>query len=72
MYVFSQTSAGFKQNIRGGGGGWNSGLPYLVANTFGLNFIKIRGISIFRGTEAPYKRKEAKTGCDLHEVVSNT
>ena len=44
---------------RGGGGGsgvWgrvgdrNSGnLPYLVANTYSLNFIKIGGISIFRG-----------------------
>ena len=43
----------------GGGGGlesrWNSGiLPYLVANTYGLNYIKIGGIRIFRGTEAPY------------------
>ena len=29
---------------------WNYGnLPYLVANTYGLNFIKIGGISIFPG-----------------------
>ena len=29
---------------------WNYGnLPYLVANTYGLNFIKIRGIWIFLG-----------------------
>ena len=29
-------------------------LPYLVANTYGLNFIKIRGIWMFRVAEAPY------------------
>ena len=34
---------------------WKSGnLPFLVANTYGLNFIKIGGIWIFRGAEAPY------------------
>ena len=38
-----------------GGEEINSGnLPYLVANTYGLNFIKIGGISAFRGAEAPY------------------
>ena len=31
---------------------WNSrNLPYLVANTYGLNFIKIEGISFFRGVD---------------------
>ena len=37
-----------------GGGGSNSGnRPYLVTNTYGLNFIKIGGISIFRGSRSP-------------------
>ena len=31
---------------------WN--LPYLVANTYGSNFIKIRGIWIFQRAETPY------------------
>ena len=47
-----------------GGGQWGLGMggdrnsgnpPYLVANTYGLNFIKIGGISIFRGAEVLYK-----------------
>ena len=34
---------------------WNYGhLPYLVANTYGLNVIKIGGIWIFWGAETPY------------------
>ena len=34
---------------------WKSGnLPYLVANTYDFNFIKIGGIWFFRGAEAPY------------------
>ena len=38
------------------GWGTNSGnLPYLVADKYGLNFIKIGGISIFWGAEVPYK-----------------
>ena len=40
----------------GRGGGLNSGnLPYLVANTYGSNFIKIGGISIFRGQKPPIR-----------------
>ena len=46
-----------------GGGGltitesiWKSGnLPYLVANTYGLNFIKVKGIWFFREAEAPIR-----------------
>ena len=35
---------------------WNSGnQPYLVANTYDLNFIKIGGIWIFRGAEPPIR-----------------
>ena len=35
---------------------WNSGnLPYLVAKIYGLNFIKIRGIWIFRGQKPPIR-----------------
>ena len=37
------------------GGRGTGNLPYLGANTFGLNFIKIGGISIFWGAEAPYQ-----------------
>ena len=34
---------------------WKSGnLPYLVSNTYGLHFIKIGGVWLFRGAEAPY------------------
>ena len=34
---------------------WNYGnLAYLVANAYGLNAIKIGGIWIFQGAEAPY------------------
>ena len=37
-----------------GGGRWNSGnLPYLVTNTYGLNFIKIGRVSIFSGGRSP-------------------
>ena len=33
---------------------WNSGnLPYLVANKYGFNFIKIGGISTFHGEGGP-------------------
>ena len=33
---------------------WNYGnLPYLVANTYVLNFIKLRGIWIFQGVKTP-------------------
>ena len=33
---------------------WKFGnLPYLVANTYGLNFIKIRGTWFFRGQKPP-------------------
>ena len=38
-------SLGFDPPREWGGGGGNSGnLPYLIANTYGLNFIKIGGI----------------------------
>ena len=46
-----------RERERGGGGGelkfWE--LPYLVANTYGLNFIQIGGILIFRGQKPPIR-----------------
>ena len=51
----------------GGGGTGNSGnLPYLAANTYGLDFIKIRGILIFRvGGRSPLLEGLHVT-CDAH------
>ena len=47
---------------------WNYGnMPYLVANTYGLNFIKIGGIWIFQGGEPPVRG----ITCDLRCPFSN-
>ena len=44
---------------------WNSGnLPSLVANIYGLNFIKIGGTWIFRGAEAPYNNRNKLEFCE--------
>ena len=69
--IFIEIDSGFKKNyIRGSGN-----LPYLVANTHGLNFIKIGGIWIFRVAEAPIrgftKIRGWKSG-NLPYLVANT
>ena len=82
----SERSVGEGVGIWGGGGSravglgvgeWNSeNLPYSVANTYGLNFIKIGGIGIFRGAEAPIqgltKSKRSWNSGNLPYSVANT
>ena len=65
----SDFSGGQKPPIRGLTiieSSWNSGnLPYLVANTYGLNFIKMGGMWIFKGAEAPI-RWGLHVTCEAH------
>ena len=56
---------------------WNSGnLPYLVANTYGVNFIKIGGIWFFRGQKPPIREltiiKRSWNYGNLPYLVANT
>ena len=50
---------------------WNYGnLPYLVANTYRLDFIKIGGMGIFRGGRSPLEGGGG-VKCDLRCLFSN-
>ena len=52
---------------------WNYGnLPYLVANTYGLNVIKIRGIWIFQCGRGEGRPLLGEVSCDLWCPFSNS